>query len=131
MRYLGIDYGAKRIGLALSDPEGRIAFPHSTVRTLEEVLAVAQHEGVGAVVVGFPVPFHGRSSSQTRTVRAFAARLKSGLQLPIAFENEVFTTKLAERFSSREKADASAAALILQSYLDRRRHNSRTTHHDL
>ncbi len=119
MRYLGIDYGQKKIGLALSDPEGRIAFPHSTARTLEEAAAIATREGVGAVVIGLPIPFRGRPSAQTRAVRAFAARLERALQLPMAFENEVFTTKLAERHTAKGKADASAAALILQSYLDK------------
>lgn len=124
MRYLGIDYGQKKIGLALSDPEGRVAFPHSTVRTLEEAVALAKRAGVSAVVVGLPIPFRGRPSAQARPVRAFAGRLARALQLPIAFENEALTTKIAERHTAREKADASAAALILQSYLDRKKQES-------
>jgi putative Holliday junction resolvase len=125
MRYLGIDYGRKRIGVAVSDPDGRMAFPHSTVRTPEEAAAIAKREGVGAVVIGLPIPFRAQPSAQTRAVRAFAARLKRALQLPMAFENEVFTTKLAERHTPEENADASAAALILQSYLDRKKHEAR------
>ena len=119
MRYLGIDYGFRRIGLALLDPEGRMAFPHSTARTLEEAAAIAKRERVGAVVIGLPIPFCGEPSAQTRAVRAFAARLKRALQLPMAFENEVFTSKLAERHTPKGEADASAAALILQGYLDK------------
>lgn len=121
MRYLGIDYGSKRIGLALSDPEGRLAFPHSSVPDLGGVLAVIAREGVGAVVIGMPVPFGGGESAQGRTVRAFAERLRAAVELPLEFENEVLTTKIAEEHAPPGKADASAAALILQSYLDKHR----------
>ena len=96
-----------------------MAFPHATVHTLEEVAAVASREGVGAVVLGLPVSLSRRPSAEEGSVRAFAARLAGALQLPIALEDEAFTTKLAERHTAREKADASAAALILQSYLDK------------
>ena len=119
MRYLGIDFGRKRIGLALSDAEGRIAFPHKTVGRADDVFKVIEAEGVDAVVIGLPVSLDGTDSEETRAVRAFAAMLSGSLQLPMAFESEVFTTKIAEAHSSREHADASAAALILQSYLDR------------
>ena len=119
MRYLGIDYGKKRIGLALTDPEGRLAFPYGTVASIEEVSAVIRKENAGKVIVGVPMPLRGRESKQVRAVRAFAARLKKAVGLPIEFENEMFTTKIAELYTKKEKADASAAALILQSYLDR------------
>lgn len=119
MRYLGIDYGEKRIGLALSDPEGRIAFPHATVGRLEDVLAVIARQGVGAIAIGLPLALDGVDTDETRTVRAFAARLAESVQLPIVFENEAFTTKIAEYHTARAKVDASAAALVLQSYLDR------------
>ena len=119
MRYLGVDYGERRIGLALSDPEGRLAFPHSSVPDLEGVRSVITRQGVGAVVIGVPVPLGGGESAQGRAVRAFADRLRRAVQLPVALENEVFTTKIAEARSAPERADAAAAALILQSYLDR------------
>ena len=119
MRYLGIDYGAKRIGLALSDSEGSIAFPHATVGSVEEVVEVISREGVERVIIGLPLTLHGKESDESARVRQFVSELSKRVQLPIAFENEVFTTKLAERHTPREKADASAAALILQSYLDR------------
>ena len=120
MRYLGIDYGKARIGLALSDPGGLIAFPHTVVHTPEEVIREAKAEGAEAVVVGLPLSFSGRPSAQAQGTRAFAAKLGQALQLPIEFENEVLTTKMAERSSEKHRADASAAALILQSFLDRK-----------
>jgi putative Holliday junction resolvase len=119
MRYLGIDYGEKRIGLALSDPEGCLAFPHDTVGNIGDVVAAAKREGVGKIVVGLPISFGGGESHQAEQIRQFAAELESRVELPIVFENEVFTSKIAEKMSPSEKADASAAALILQSYLDR------------
>lgn len=119
MRYLGIDYGGKRIGLAVSDAAGRIAFPHATVGRIEEVRDAAVSLGVGAVVIGLPFFLDGTDSEETRTVRAFAARLAELLLLPIALENEMLTTRIAERYTAGAKADASAAALILQSYLDK------------
>lgn len=119
MRFLGIDYGKKRIGIALSDSGGLIAFPHGTAKTLQDIVALIKKEEPERIVIGLPIPFGGRESLQTREVRAFAARLRAAVQLPIAFENEVLTTKIARRNAVAGKADAAAAALILQAYLDR------------
>lgn len=130
MRYLGIDYGAKRIGLALSDEDGEMAFPHRTVGDVNGIMAVVRREGVGGIVIGLPLSATGKETLATQAVRRFAARLKKTLESsrrlehPIAslvFENELLTTKIAERHSSGDKANAAAAALILQSYLDRKR----------
>ena len=126
VRYLGIDYGSKRIGLALSDPEGHMAFPHSSVPDLGGVLRVIAREGVGVAVIGMPVPFGGGESAQGQSVRAFAERLRAAVELPIEFENEALTTKIAEEHALPRGADASAAALILQSYLDRLNAKSKT-----
>ncbi|OHA08963.1 MAG: hypothetical protein A3B37_02960 [Candidatus Sungbacteria bacterium RIFCSPLOWO2_01_FULL_59_16] len=120
MRYLGIDYGQKRIGLALSDPEGRMAFPRATVQTLGEVAAVLQAAGARRIVVGLPLDARGRFGPPAKAVLRFVADLREKVQLPIALENELLTSALARRHTRREKADASAAALILQSYLDRK-----------
>ena len=121
MRFLGVDYGKKRIGVAFSDPGGLIAFPHGTLKTFREVVAFIKKEEPEAIVVGLPVSFGGRASEQTREVRAFAERLREAVQLPIALENEILTTKIARRHTEPGKADAAAAAIILQAYLDRKR----------
>lgn len=121
MRYLGIDYGEKRIGLALSDEGGRLAFPHGVASRFEEVVEAIRREGVGVVVIGLPFTLSGEALAEAEAVRSFAARLGKAVQLPIAFEDERFTSKIAERHTPKEKADASAAALILQSYLDTQR----------
>lgn len=119
MRYLGIDYGTKRIGLAVSDPDGQLAFPYTTVGRLEDVTAIVSQQHIGAIVVGLPQSLGGTDTSTTRIVRTFAAQLAESVQLPIVFENEVFTTKVAEAHSPPKATDAAAAALILQSYLDK------------
>lgn len=120
MRYLGIDYGEKRIGLALSDPDGKIAFPRETVTKMSEVVAFARREGAEHVILGLPVSFNGAESPQARRIREFARTLSGAVELQVEFENEVLTSKIAEQSSGPEKSDASAAALILQSYLDRK-----------
>ena len=131
MRYLGVDYGERKIGLALSDEGAKIAFPYATVRTVDDVCVAAKKEGVSRIVVGLPLPFKVRENQQVSRIREFAEDLKKKLQwreaarggtaLVVEFENELFTTKIAERHTARDKANASAAALILQSYLDRHR----------
>ncbi|MBI4132557.1 MAG: Holliday junction resolvase RuvX [Candidatus Sungbacteria bacterium] len=121
MRYLGIDYGKKRIGLAISDPEGQLAFPYGRVRDMAGVVKIVEKEGIGKIVIGVPTLWHGGQSVQIKTVERFAAALRHAVRLGIEFENEMFTSKIAERSSPKDKADAAAAALILQSYLDRQR----------
>lgn len=121
MRYLGIDYGSKRIGLAVSDEDGIIAFPRATVKKASDVVEVARRERIGKVVIGLPKGLRGQETAQTKIVRALAAALEKAVSLPIEFENEVLTTKMAERHSPRKAVDASAAALILQSYLDKQK----------
>ncbi|GBD10404.1 Putative pre-16S rRNA nuclease [bacterium HR23] len=135
MRILALDVGARRIGCALSDPEGRIAFPAETLqrRTLLEdiqaVLALAHRQGVQAIVVGLPVSLSGEKGPQAREVLAFVEALRRASPLPVETWDERFTTVEAERLlreagrqPSREKArrDAAAAAVLLQAYLDGR-----------
>ena len=126
MRYLGIDYGKKRIGLALSDEEGRLAFPHKTITNSDtssvakEVGKIAKKEGVSKIIIGLPITFGGKESEQTKKVKEFGAGLEKLLQLPVEYGNEVLSTKMAERSgSSKKNIDTASAAIILQSYLDK------------
>ena len=125
MRYLGVDYGEKRIGLALSDPEGRIAMPFKTVTNtktaLAEIAAIVKKEEAQKIVVGLPIPFSGGASEQTKAVKEFAEKLHDFVGVPVDFENELLTTKQAAREGvPKEHLDKAAAALILQSYLDKK-----------
>ncbi len=128
MRYLGIDYGDKRIGIAVSDPEGRIAFPKSALlnrgsaKIVKELKSLLAKEDVSEIVVGLPLNLDGSESDQSRKVRSFVKKLKSRVTLPVKFENEIFTTHMVESQGvEKEHRDESAAAVILQSYLDKRR----------
>lgn len=128
MRYLGIDYGSKRIGLALSDEKGLLAFPYKTLNgansdtIIKEIKKIISKENVEKIVIGLPFTLKSQMSFQAQKVRRFGEALSSLVQLPIVFENEIFTSRMAEKSGvSREKLDASAAALILQDFLDKQK----------
>lgn len=126
MRYLGIDHGSKRIGIAVSDSEGRIAFPKSTIinrgirPTLMELRYLVKKEEIVHIVIGLPLSTDGTETEQTREVRKFAEALEDDITLPIDFENEMLTSRLVEREGvAKDHVDESSAAIILQSYLDK------------
>jgi len=132
MRILGIDFGEKRIGLAISDESEKFAFPIKPItRTSGEIkmlAAICKENEIKKIVVGLPIGLSGRAGEAVKKVRAFALKLKK-LQLPIVFEDERMTTALALRSlqdlgipqkKAREFKDSLAAQLILQSYLDKK-----------
>lgn len=133
MKYLGIDYGTKRIGLATSDGGGSMAFPHSTVKAgpgaLAAVDAVIKKEGVEKVVIGESRNFKGEANIVMEDIAEFKKDLEELTQLPVVYEAEFLSSAAAARQfegdfgrgerPSQEKLDASAAAVVLQSYLDR------------
>lgn len=139
MRALGVDYGDRRIGLALSDATGLLASPWKTMandgnvrgaaaQIGHEVRALtAEGDGLAAVVLGLPMRLNGEANEQTPRVRALAELLRQETDLPIVLQDERLTSREAdELLASREKdwrrrktqVDAMAAALILQDYLD-------------
>lgn len=125
MRYLGIDYGDRRIGIAISDEEGRFAFPKMVVRNewlevREKLSTLIQDNKINIFVVGLPQNFRGEDTKQTQKVRVFAERLKKELGAEVVFENEVLTSRQIEKTGASTKAmiDASSAALILQQHLN-------------
>jgi len=127
MRLLGLDYGSKKVGVALTDAEGRMAFPKcvlpndSALLTHLTELITAEH--VEAVVVGESKNYEGKDNIVMAAAKAFAGKLQEITGLSVYFEPETLTTKEAERLQGpSDLTDASAAALILQSYLDRTHH---------
>ena len=141
MRALGIDYGERRIGLALSDPTGLLASPwktiandadvgHAAARLADEIRTLEADEGgLGAIVLGLPRRLSGEPNEQTTRVRKLAELLGAIVVIPITFQDERLTSHEAdahlaarERDWRRRKAqvDALAAAIILQDYLDNR-----------
>lgn len=129
-RYLGIDYGSKRLGLATGDGEVRLATPLVTVEAdkgdlVERLRRICQQESIDHLVMGLPRGLEGQETAQTAHVRAEADKLKAALGLPLSLQDEAVTSELArERLEVRGQAtsggavDREAAAMILQDYLD-------------
>jgi putative Holliday junction resolvase len=119
MRLLGIDYGSKRIGLAIGDDDVKIATPFVVVGSIEEVKRVIKEEGIEKVVIGLPLSLKRGETEQTKKVKEFAKNLsgETGFEIGqgIVFVDETFTTRM-----SRGDKYMSAAALILQTYFDQR-----------
>ena len=134
MKILALDIGQKRIGVATCDRLEIAASPCSVVRAgktaVDEVLKIMEREGVEAVVIGLPVSFDGVERESCQRSRYFKNELAKRTTLPIDFFDERFTSKIAEasliesgmrREQRREVIDAVAAALILRSFIERRR----------
>ncbi len=136
MKYLGVDYGSKKVGLALSDEGGAMGFPHTilpnTPKLIEEICALIARENVGAVVIGDSKDFAGVDNPIMSAARAFGGQIAERAGVPVAYESEVLTSAEARRKPAKEmktraprargNVDASAAALILTSYLSHTHH---------
>lgn len=138
MRVLGIDFGERRIGVAVSDPTGTLASPLPTLKRragkrppFAALEAIVQEYGVEALVMGLPLTPAGEESEWTRVVRESGDTLARRTGLPIHYIDERFTSVQAERAvrgiglpkrkrEEKERVDAAAAVLILQAWLDRR-----------
>jgi putative Holliday junction resolvase len=133
MRYLGIDYGTKNIGLALSDESASMGFPHSIVpnrpKLVADLLALIAKEEVGAVVIGDSRDYHGKDNAVAVGARALGAALAERAGVPVFYEWEGLTSAEARRAPEKApksrspvvhaQVDASAAAIILTSYLSK------------
>jgi putative Holliday junction resolvase len=144
MRFLGIDFGTKRIGIALSDEGGTLAFPKEIVtndqNALSKIAEIIKAEDVTEIVVGESVDLAGKPNPVAKLAEEFVATL-SKLNLPIHKQQEFLTSVEARKAGETkvnlhkseahskikelrsEKVDASAAALILQRYLDRKNYD--------
>ncbi len=124
MKSLSIDYGTKRIGVALSDEGGTLAFPKEILPNrrdlFEKLKEIIKEENVSSIVVGESLDYAGEANKVMREISEFVEKLKADFSLPVHFEKEFLTSVEARRYHKNgEKVDASAAALILQRYLDR------------
>lgn len=139
MRALGIDYGRRRIGLALSDVTGMLARPWKAIpregspaqvaATLAREIAslASDDDGLGTVVVGLPRRLSGEANEQTPYVEALIERLRGLIEVPVVTQDERLSSREAESLLARTEKDwrkrkplldATAAAVILQDYLD-------------
>src|SRR5687768_4967958 len=136
---MGIDFGERRTGVALSDPTGTLASPLETLERragqrlpLKALEEIARAHEVTALVVGVPLDLRGEDTEWTTRVRAAGEELARRLDLPVEFVDERFTSVQAQRAvrsaglprhegERKDRVDRAAAALILQGWLDRRR----------
>jgi putative holliday junction resolvase len=138
-RILGVDYGARRVGVALSDPTATLAQPLTVLTRragkrppIQAIADLAAEHGVDHIVVGLPLTLAGDESDWTREVRAFGEKLAERAGLGVTFADERLTSVVAERAvrslglrrsqrEQKERVDAAAAVLILQAHLNRLR----------
>ncbi len=128
MKILAIDYGSKRVGLAIGDTEVGLAFPRGVWEGLSDkeigqlIVELVKQESIGQVAVGEPVSLSGQISDQTKSCRQFAEFLKSRLDIPVELFDERLTSRQADnakRQGSSKKRDELAAVFLLQSWLDK------------
>ncbi len=128
-RYLALDLGERRIGLAVGDDEAGIATPLPSLRRrskqadVDALRAIVRDERAGVLLIGLPLTLRGEEGRQAVRSRALGARLATELGLPHEYLDERLTTSAAERLRTgrRFDVDSAAAALLLQQHLDRRR----------
>jgi len=133
MRSLGLDIGDRRIGVAISDPGGIIATPHSIIertdslQDIKAILDIVSENDVEQIIVGIPLSMNGTIGEQAKKVESFAEDLKNNAKVPILFRDERLSTVEARRIMistkrkkvrEKTKDDAFAAAVILREYLD-------------
>lgn len=126
MKLLGIDYGAKRVGIAMSDDGGEMSFAKSVFSAgddlVKKIVLLCENEHVEGIVIGESKNYQGEDNPIMEAVRLLQKELEENTKLPVFFEPELLTSMEAERIQGHSAMhDASAAALILKSYIDRTR----------
>lgn len=129
-RVLCIDYGERRVGIAVSDPLGLTAQAQPYIQNSKQLLVslkeLVNEFHVATIVVGLPLNRHGQDTQKTTEVRAFAESLKVEVDVPVVFQDERYSTKAVEkhliaadvsRKKRKEVVDSLAAAFILEGYL--------------
>ena len=128
MRYLAIDYGLKRIGLAVCDPSEIISSPLTVIKNsdklIDEIVKIIDSESVEAVVIGLPLNMDGSVGPQAEITQKFAQQLEKAVEIAIHFQDERLSTFEAEQKlnaadikKTRAPIDAIAAAQILEDFL--------------
>lgn len=122
MKILGVDHGLKWIGVAISDDERKMSFPYKVLENNSKLFSclneIIKKEDIYKIVVGLPLNKKMKPTNQTTEVENWAEKLIKEVDLPIDFENEILTSKIADQYNAKDRHSA-AAAILLQSYLDR------------
>jgi putative Holliday junction resolvase len=136
MRYLGVDFGERHIGLAIGDDDRRIVVPvdavarSSDAQAIEAVLAVAASEEIEGIVIGEPLRLDGSAGDAARRARAFASKLEAATRIPVVLHDEALTSheaasRLREAGAARRRrhdaVHSVAAQVLLEDWLGRRR----------
>ena len=131
-RFLAIDYGSKRIGIAVTDPLKMFVNPLLTIENkndefvFQELLKIFNEQDIERIVIGLPLNFHNEDTEKTKEVRAFYDKLEKMTELPMVFFNESYSTCDANDFlkskklgwkESKKMVDQIAAAVILTGYV--------------
>ncbi|MDD4784633.1 MAG: Holliday junction resolvase RuvX [Candidatus Pacebacteria bacterium] len=134
MRFLGIDYGNKRIGISISDKSNTIANPYLTLintgfnDVIDQIVSIIQKEQVTDIVIGLPLSFNFTNTEQTDLTQKFIDFINEKLyNINVHIENEILSTKEAENrldnlADKQSIIDETSSSLILQSYLDKNKH---------
>lgn len=131
MKYLCIDYGESKVGLALGDDETRLALPFKILKNAGweklflELKDIVRAESIDRIIVGLPLNTRGESSEQTQNVRKFAAELANQIEPEITLADEMFSSQAAKKLGAgrrefrKDRRDDDVAAMVtLQSYFD-------------
>jgi putative holliday junction resolvase len=130
MRWIGVDPGTVRVGIAICDEDERVAVPLEIVPASVAVPAlrtIARREQAAGIVIGLPVSLDGVERTSAQLARKLGERVQRVLGLPVEYEDERFTTFAVESVVGRERSnDDLAAAMLLQQFIDRRRREDGT-----
>ena len=125
MKYLGIDYGTKKVGVAISDEDGTFAFPKAIIvagDALETIAQICTDEKVAAIVIGESVASNGAANELASGANVFKAKLAIATSLPVYLQREDYSSVEAHRYQEKKgDRDDSAAAIILQRFLDKQK----------
>ena len=135
-RIMGIDHGAVRVGIAISDPMQIIARPYKVIINnddlFDEITNIIKKEKIRKIILGLPLNLDGKDTQKTREVRNFAEKLKISISIPIILWDERYTTVEANEalqkmgyniHDSKDVIDKVAASLILKNYLENNKWN--------
>lgn len=132
MKLLGVDFGRKRVGIAVSDEEQKISFPKAVYpndkKLIDRVANYCAENSINGIVLGESKNFKGEDNPVMKDILRFKEKIEKATSLPVFMEPEFMTSSEAEKMRAegggKEMLDASAAAVILQSYLDKKRQNN-------
>lgn len=126
-KYLGIDYGEKRVGIAVSDNEGKVAFPkvvlENNTELLNKIADLCKEYEVNTIVIGESKDYEGKDNKINPKIISFKKDLMNNTKLPIYLEPEFMSSMQVEKtFGKTDMLDASAASIILQTFMDKEKH---------